>query len=61
MRGRNEFTVGLSREIVSQLKSSHEFPLPIVMLLAGFALGNMTYGLRIAVRLMRKPTPEPDR
>lgn len=45
---------GLST-IISWLLRTHEFPLPIVLLLAGFALGNMIYGLRIALRLMRVP------
>jgi uncharacterized integral membrane protein len=47
---------GLSTAI-SYLLRTQEFPLPIVLLLAAFALGNMTYGIRIALRLMRDPAP----
>jgi uncharacterized integral membrane protein len=43
---------GLST-VISYLLNTQEFPLPIVLLLAGFALGNMIYGIRIALRLMR--------
>jgi len=45
---------GLST-VISWLLRTNEFSLPIVLLLAGFALGNMIYGLRIALRLMRVP------
>jgi len=47
---------GLST-VISWLLRTHEFPLPIMLVLAGFALGNMIYGLRIAMRLMREPEP----
>lgn len=47
---------GLSA-VISYLMRTHEFTLPIVLMLAGFALGNMVYGLRIAMRLMREPVP----
>lgn len=47
---------GLST-VISYLLKTLEFPVPIVLLLAGFALGNMIYGIRIAVRLMRTPEP----
>ncbi len=47
---------GLST-VISYLLRTQEFSLPIALVLAGFALGNMIYGLRIAVRLMREPTP----
>ena len=45
---------GLST-IISYLLRTQEFSLPMVLVLAGFALGNMIYGLRIALRLMRDP------
>lgn len=45
---------GLST-VISYLLHTQEFPLPVVLLLAGFALGNMIYGIRIALRLMRAP------
>jgi uncharacterized integral membrane protein len=45
---------GLSTGI-SYLLQTREFPLPIVLMLAVFALGNMLYGIRIALRLMRAP------
>lgn len=47
---------GLST-VISYLLRTQEFPLLIVLLLAAFALGNMIYGLRIALRLMREPVP----
>ena len=47
---------GLST-VISYLLRTQEFSLPLALVLAGFALGNMIYGLRIAVRLMREPTP----
>lgn len=47
---------GLST-VISYLLRTHEFTLPVVLLLTGFALGNMVYGIRIAVRLMRAPEP----
>lgn len=47
---------GLST-VISYLLRTQEFSLPIALVLAGFALGNMIYGLRIAVRLMRDPIP----
>lgn len=47
---------GLST-VISWLLRSYEFSLPIVLVLAGFALGNMIYGIRIAIRLMRDPAP----
>lgn len=47
---------GLST-VISYLLRTQEFSLPIALVLAGFALGNMIYGLRIAVRLVREPTP----
>jgi uncharacterized integral membrane protein len=47
---------GLST-VISYLLRIHEFPLPIGLMLAGFALGNMIYGIRIAIRLMRGPAP----
>lgn len=47
---------GLST-VISYLLRTQEFSLPIALVLASFALGNMIYGLRIAVRLMREPTP----
>ena len=47
---------GLST-VISYLLRTQEFSLPIALVLTGFALGNMIYGLRIAVRLMREPTP----
>lgn len=43
---------GLSA-VISYLLQTQKFPLPIVLVLAGFAVGNMLYGLRIALRLMR--------
>lgn len=42
--------------VISFLLRTQEFSLPISLVLAGFALGNMIYGLRIAVRLMREST-----
>jgi uncharacterized integral membrane protein len=47
---------GLSTGI-SYLLQTREFSLPIVLMLVVFALGNMIYGIRIAVRLMRAPGP----
>jgi hypothetical protein len=47
---------GLSA-VISYLLRTSEFTLPIVLMLAGFALGNMVYGLWIAMRLMREPWP----
>jgi len=47
---------GLST-VISYLLRKHEFSLPIVLVLAGFALGNMIYGIRIALRLMHEPDP----
>lgn len=46
---------GLSTVISYVLRTQEEVSLPIVLILAGFALGNMIYGIRIAVRLMREP------
>ncbi len=43
---------GLSA-VISHLLQTQAFPLPIALVLAGFALGNLMYGIRIAVRLMR--------
>ncbi len=43
---------GLSA-VISYLLQTQAFSWPIVLLLAGFALGNMIYGIRIAMRLMR--------
>jgi hypothetical protein len=43
---------GLSA-VISYLLQTKTFSLPITLLLAGFALGNMLYGIRIAIRLMR--------
>ncbi len=48
---------GLST-VISYLLRTREFSLPIVLVLAGFALGNMIYGIRIAMRLMRGPDAE---
>ncbi len=48
---------GLST-VISYLLRTQEFPLPIVLALAGFALGNMIIGIRIAMRLMREPASE---
>jgi uncharacterized integral membrane protein len=45
---------GLST-VISYLLRTYEFPLPVMLILAGFAVGNMIYGLRIALRLMREP------
>ncbi len=45
---------GLST-VISYLLRTQEFPLPLVLMLALFALGNMIYGIRIAMRLMRMP------
>lgn len=42
---------GLSA-VISYLLQTQAFPLPVVLALAGFALGNMLYGIRIAIRLM---------
>ena len=42
---------GLSTAI-SYLLRTHELPLLFMLLLAGFALGNVVYGIRIALRLM---------
>lgn len=39
--------------VISYLLQTQAFPLPIALILAGFALGNMYYGIRIAIRLMR--------
>jgi hypothetical protein len=47
---------GLSTAI-SYLLRTQEFAFSIALLLAGFALGNMIYGLCIALRLMREPAP----
>ena len=47
---------GLST-VISYLLRTHDFSLPIVLVLACFALGNMIYGIRIALRLMREPDP----
>jgi hypothetical protein len=47
---------GLSTVISYQLRT-HEFSWPIALILAGFAFGNMIYGIRIALRLMREPDP----
>jgi len=47
--------------VISYLLRTQEFPLPIVLMLAFFALGNMIYGLRIALRLMREPAPPASR
>lgn len=47
---------GLST-VISWLLRTEEFSLPTVLLLAAFALGNMIYGIRIALRLMREPVP----
>ncbi|MDX9994648.1 MAG: hypothetical protein RBS28_04930 [Rhodocyclaceae bacterium] len=41
--------------VIAYLLRAHDFPLAIALMLAGFALGNMVYGLRIALRLMREP------
>ena len=43
---------GLSA-VISYLLQTQAFSLPIALVLAGFALGNMIYGIRIAMRLMR--------
>ena len=43
---------GLSTAI-SYLLQTQTFTLPVALVLAGFALGNMIYGIRIAMRLMR--------
>jgi hypothetical protein len=45
---------GLST-VISYLLQTQQFSLPVALVLAGFALGNMLYGIRIAVRLMRTP------
>ena len=45
---------GLSA-VISYLLQTQTFPLPVTLVLAGFALGNMFYGIRIAVCLMRTP------
>lgn len=37
---------------ISYLLRQQELPLPLTLLLVAFALGNVIYGLRIAVRLM---------
>lgn len=47
---------GLST-VISHLLRTREFPWPIALLLAAFALGNLIYGIRIALRLMRDPAP----
>lgn len=47
---------GLSTAI-SYLLRTQEFAFPVALLLAGFVLGNMIYGIRIAMRLMRMPDP----
>jgi hypothetical protein len=39
--------------LFSYLLQTQVLPLPIALVLAGFALGNMLYGMRIAIRLMR--------
>jgi len=38
--------------VISYLLRSHDLSLPIALLLAAFALGNVLYGIRIALRLM---------
>jgi hypothetical protein len=43
--------------VISYLLQTQAFPLPIALVLAGFALGNMIYGIRIAMRLMRASPP----
>lgn len=45
---------GLST-VISYLLRTYEFPLPVVLVLVFFALGNLIYGIRIALRLMREP------
>ncbi len=45
---------GLSSAI-SFLLQTRELPWLLMLLLAGFALGNMFFGIRIALRLMRDP------
>lgn len=45
---------GLSA-VISHLLRTQEFSLPVTLVLTGFALGNMIYGIRIALRLMRTP------
>ncbi len=47
---------GLST-VIAYLLRTHEFSWFIALILAGFALGNMIYGIRIALRLMREPDP----
>ncbi len=39
--------------VISYLLQTQAFPWAIVLVLAGFALGNMIFGIRIAMRLMR--------
>lgn len=47
---------GLST-VISYLLRTREFPLSVMLVMAVFAIGNMIYGLRIALRLMRTPEP----
>ena len=47
---------GLST-VISYVLRSHEFAAPVILVLVCFALGNMIYGIRIAVRLMQEPAP----
>jgi uncharacterized membrane protein AbrB (regulator of aidB expression) len=43
---------------ISWILRSRELPLPVMLVLAAFALANFWIGLRIALRLMRE-TPGP--
>mgnify|MGYP000258602587 CR=1 FL=1 len=43
--------------VLSWMLHTREYPTPVLLLLAGFALGNAVLGLWIAVRLMRDPPP----
>ncbi|MBS3936886.1 MAG: hypothetical protein KGZ43_12020 [Sulfuritalea sp.] len=44
--------------VISYLLHTRDFPVAVILILAGFALGNMVCGIGIAVRLLRDPGPE---
>jgi hypothetical protein len=46
---------GLS-SVIGYLLQRYEFPVWIMLALVVFAIGNMVFGLRIAVLLMKTPT-----
>ncbi len=48
---------GLSSAI-SYLLHTRDFPVAAVLVLAGFALGNVVCGIGVALRLMRDPAPD---